>query len=180
MADGVSTAMDDLWNACLSEIKTEIETYATFTKTHPEEIMREMRKGINPTAFQRTAGGSDRLPEAALLFAALCELARKLGRVDHRQTPTISEEQKAVLRKVWESIPREVGVTCSPPGPGHAQQLAGKLRNAVRKLPPEAAQYFFNGFPLIGKTLGRVGLLRGYGNAIVPQVAAEFIKAFAD
>ena len=24
---------------------------------------------------------------------------------------------------------------------------------------------------------GRVGLLRGYGNAIVPQVAAEFIKA---
>lgn len=28
--------------------------------------------------------------------------------------------------------------------------------------------------------LGRVGLLRGYGNAIVPQVAAEFIRAAAD
>lgn len=27
---------------------------------------------------------------------------------------------------------------------------------------------------------GRVGLLRGYGNAIVPQVAAEFIKAFIE
>jgi DNA (cytosine-5)-methyltransferase 1 len=27
---------------------------------------------------------------------------------------------------------------------------------------------------------GRVGLLRGYGNAIVPQVAAEFVKAFDD
>jgi DNA (cytosine-5)-methyltransferase 1 len=27
---------------------------------------------------------------------------------------------------------------------------------------------------------GRVGLLRGYGNAIVPQVAAEFVRAAMD
>ena len=31
--------------------------------------------------------------------------------------------------------------------------------------------------PLANGVSGRVGLLRGYGNAIVPQVAAEFIKA---
>jgi DNA (cytosine-5)-methyltransferase 1 len=35
-------------------------------------------------------------------------------------------------------------------------------------------------FPLVNGTTNRVGLLRGYGNAIVPQVAAEFIKAFFD
>lgn len=33
-------------------------------------------------------------------------------------------------------------------------------------------------FPLAHGIPGRVGLLRGYGNAIVPQVAAEFISAF--
>jgi DNA (cytosine-5)-methyltransferase 1 len=33
-------------------------------------------------------------------------------------------------------------------------------------------------FPLANGIPGRVGLLRGYGNAIVPQVAAEFIRAF--
>ncbi len=33
-------------------------------------------------------------------------------------------------------------------------------------------------FPLSSGEEGRVGRLRGYGNAIVPQVAAEFIKAF--
>ena len=33
--------------------------------------------------------------------------------------------------------------------------------------------------PLAHGVPGRVGLLRGYGNAIVPQVAAEFIKAFS-
>jgi hypothetical protein len=35
-------------------------------------------------------------------------------------------------------------------------------------------------FPLAYGVPGRVGLLRGYGNAIVPQVAAEFIAAYRE
>jgi DNA (cytosine-5)-methyltransferase 1 len=35
-------------------------------------------------------------------------------------------------------------------------------------------------FPLAHGVPGRVGLLRGYGNAIVPQVAATFIEAFLE
>lgn len=35
-------------------------------------------------------------------------------------------------------------------------------------------------FPLAHGISGRVGLLRGYGNAIVPQVAAEFIQAYLE
>ncbi len=31
-------------------------------------------------------------------------------------------------------------------------------------------------FPLAGKVPGRVMLLKGAGNAIVPQVAAEFVR----
>ena len=34
------------------------------------------------------------------------------------------------------------------------------------------------GFPLTTQKEGRAMLLKGYGNAIVPQVAAEFIRAF--
>ena len=44
-----------------------------------------------------------------------------------------------------------------------------------RRIPSEPAL-----FPLADGLPGRVGLLRGAGNAIVPQVAAEFIAAFLD
>jgi DNA (cytosine-5)-methyltransferase 1 len=45
----------------------------------------------------------------------------------------------------------------------------------TRRIPAEPAL-----FPLADGLPGRVGLLRGAGNAIVPQVAAEFIAAFLD
>ena len=35
-------------------------------------------------------------------------------------------------------------------------------------------------FPLAHGVSGRVGLLRGYGNAIVPQDGAEFVQAWAE
>ena len=45
----------------------------------------------------------------------------------------------------------------------------------ARRVPTEPAF-----FPLAHGVSGRVGLLRGYGNAIVPQVAAEFIRAYSE
>jgi DNA (cytosine-5)-methyltransferase 1 len=45
-----------------------------------------------------------------------------------------------------------------------------------RRIPTQSAF-----FPLVdGLSTGRVGLLRGAGNAIVPQVAAEFIRAYCE
>jgi len=35
-------------------------------------------------------------------------------------------------------------------------------------------------FPLADGIPGRMGLLRGYGNAIVPPLAAEFVTAFLE
>jgi DNA (cytosine-5)-methyltransferase 1 len=36
------------------------------------------------------------------------------------------------------------------------------------------------GFPLAPKIAGRAGILKGYGNAIVPELAAEFIRSYND
>jgi hypothetical protein len=46
------------------------------------------------------------------------------------------------------------------------------LSDDLDNLRPESA------FPLAGAVEGRVMLLKGYGNAIVPAVAAEFVKAY--
>lgn len=43
----------------------------------------------------------------------------------------------------------------------------------ARRIEPES-------FPLAHGIPGRVGLLRGYGNAIVPEVGAEYIKAYME
>ena len=45
----------------------------------------------------------------------------------------------------------------------------------TRRISPEPAF-----FPLADGIPGRVAMLRGFGNAIVPQVAAEFIKAYEE
>ena len=54
----------------------------------------------------------------------------------------------------------------------------------VDGLPEHLAQVWLDcagGFPLTkAKVPGRVGLLRGAGNSIVPQVAAEFIRAYME
>lgn len=43
----------------------------------------------------------------------------------------------------------------------------------------EQIEAAINSFPLVKKQLGRTILLKGYGNAIVSQVAAEFVKAYS-
>lgn len=62
---------------------------------------------------------------------------------------------------------------------GHSTKSAGSWDNyAIAQCSDGKARRFEPGsFPLANGIPGRVGLLRGYGNAIVPQLAAEFIKA---
>jgi hypothetical protein len=61
-----------------------------------------------------------------------------------------------------------------------SEQCAGKLADVMSALPQAGAfkvLNLFNGSPLAHGIPGRVGRLRAYGNAIIPQVAAQFIAA---
>jgi DNA (cytosine-5)-methyltransferase 1 len=55
-----------------------------------------------------------------------------------------------------------------------------KVRDAARYKAGKGAIVATNCFPLAVNVPGRVGLLRGAGNAIVPPLAAEFVKAFME
>ena len=77
---------------------------------------------------------------------------------------------------------RQVGVSVEPkqeagrPGAATAWSPSGLIGCADRK-----SRRIKPGIqPLAHGVSGRVGLLRGYGNAIVPQVAAEFIGAYME
>lgn len=59
------------------------------------------------------------------------------------------------------------------PGGGNDDSWVGCADGKARRLKPGIT-------PLAYDVPGRVGLIRGYGNAIVPQVAAEFVSAFME
>ena len=55
----------------------------------------------------------------------------------------------------------------------------GDMRNlGLSENEVEEIKQAMSGFPLAGKIPGRVMLLKGAGNAIVPELAAEFIRAY--
>jgi DNA (cytosine-5)-methyltransferase 1 len=69
----------------------------------------------------------------------------------------------------------------SQPGScGHAISPGWSRFEIVHCRDGKARRFEPGSFPLAHGLPGRVGLLRGYGNAIVPQVAAEFIQAFRE
>ena len=70
----------------------------------------------------------------------------------------------------------EGGATGESGSPWRESVLIPCADGKTRRVPLESAF-----FPLAhGLSAGRVGVLRGAGNAIVPQVAAEFIRAFME
>jgi len=70
-------------------------------------------------------------------------------------------EALPAMEEIWESICAEIEGAWNDE----------RVRNFMRFILATSA------FPLAGKVPGRVGLLRGYGNAIVPQVTAAFLRA---
>ena len=177
LAHGLPKGMDDLWHACRSEIKEKVIAYAKATNTDPNQTMREMRKALWADSVRGAPGRQNSISPQALLFSALCELKGQLGNIERGAAPRFGDPQEAALRELRAVGPQDQGAPCSPYGWKYPQQLADELADVMRKLPPEAAYYFFDGFPLIGKIVGRVALLRGFGNAINPLQAAIFIQA---
>jgi hypothetical protein len=60
-------------------------------------------------------------------------------------------------------------------------QMTGRIMNyysgGQTEEEKEIVMDAIKGFPLAGKVPGRAALLKGFGNAIVPELAAEFIRA---
>lgn len=175
MAYGVSIALDPSIIGVVD---------ASTSERIAAEAMRAMREGYDPAAIWAEVGGCVGFPAASVLLAVLCQHTGELGQVQHRW-PTSGEKDRIArhLQQVW----LKFGSLAGPPsGRGFSEQLARQLGNALPKLPRKGAPPKWRALtmltagPLAENVSGRVGLLRGYGNAIVPQAAAEFVMAFLD
>jgi DNA (cytosine-5)-methyltransferase 1 len=67
-----------------------------------------------------------------------------------------------------------------PGGCGHADRAGWASFDILPCRDRKARRVEAGTFPLADGIPGRMGLLRGYGNAIVPEVAAGFIEAWKE
>lgn len=183
MANGLSFAMGRLRD-CSVETKNEV-IYAAESSGFRDEVLRALRSGHDENTLRREIGGRFGFSETAILFAVLREHSRELGCVFDCEAAGRAQDGCECLQSLWLGTP-----SAARPSQGYEypEQLAGKLRDALSELSQSCAQFRdavtdaarFNASPLAGKQPARVMRLRGYGNAIVPQVAAVFIQNFEE
>ena len=141
-----------------------------------------LRSGHDPQEVWFALGGRFGFPVSTLLFAVLCKHQRELGFIHDGSSEGGEQDGSGFVREM-----RRIASQAARASQGCelGQQFSEKLGDALSKLPQDSAPYMqlvgliasYNAGPLAHGVSGRVGRLRGYGNAIVPQVAAEFIRA---
>lgn len=96
------------------------------------------------------------------------------------QCPEASEPGASVADSVGDSKGRGCGISGDAPQPrngGYLVRASWTRFETVLCRDGKTRRFESGSFPLADGIPGRMGLLRGYGNAIVPILAAEFIQA---
>ena len=188
MAYGLPAGMGSCCNLRVREIETEITHYANASQIRPGEAVSALWKSLSSQVLQCDAGRLRDVSSPPFLLAFMRQLSVQGWEFTERVLRASEETQEAIMRSLW----WKKGSSRPPHRRGLEEQLARESANAVRVLPSILARHVqeewgeaiethaADYFPLAISQPARVVRLRGYGNAIVPQVASEFISAFLD
>jgi DNA (cytosine-5)-methyltransferase 1 len=183
MANGLSLCLGSMRGTCIGEQEEALNA---------EEALRFGRKALqvlrgfdDPEAFWLSIGGRIGFPQATFLLAVMCKYSRELGVISDSETSRGEQDGQAFLRAMRK---RASQTPCSPQGSECSEQLTRELGDALSKLSQDSAQYrelvtslaSYTAGPLADGIPARMVRLRGYGNAICPQAAAEFVTAFME
>jgi hypothetical protein len=181
LLDGISTALVRL-RAIEDRAAEDLIQHASASKTDPNEALRMVRQAIHEKSSWQEPTARMRLelpaPEILLAFL-LCLNAARETEESSRITKNFNEVQQRFLRSLRQHG-RDAGASR---GWESAQPHRFESADAVLALSfvlARHAQAYEQEIRNAHATANRVGMLKGFGNAIVPQVAAEFIRAYLD
>jgi len=188
VVDGIPSLMGIDRKEGFVKMEEEIEAYADAQKIRPGEAVSLLWLSLVEKTIQSNFGGSVGFSAPPILLAFLRELANEGWKFSESVLRASAQTTERLLRSLWwEKV---------SPRPSHRRELEEQqscepsdvvcvlssiLARHIQAHWGEAVfAYADDNFPLAPGVSGRVALLRGYGNAIVPPLAAEFIKAFSE
>ena len=183
MADGLPESLGRVRPSAIVAIEEEID--AKIGQACRGKAVLDLWYALAEETLRRPHGGLRSLQEAPVLLAFMCQLTEQGWPVPKGVPQSRQEASGALLRMLWDGQ----AASCASRQRGLDEQQSMESANALRVLSSvlafhaqaawaEAyAENARNAFPLAHRVPARVGKLRAAGNAIVPQVAAEFIAA---
>jgi hypothetical protein len=161
----------------------KIEDYGRASHQDSDEVLRMVQQTIRaqPNREEQATGMClEFSTQDALLDFLLCLAAACNGAANRSGFEKASYEVRSrIVRGLWVR-----GTTCrSPHRRQPVEQCGSKSSDPLLALSFVLARHAAAYREEAGKAhaaSGRTGMLRAYGNAIVPQVAAEFIRAFGE
>ena len=179
LAPGLSESLVRV-RAIEAEGLSEVAAYGASNQRNPDEALRALRDALSPEACGKatSTGVLQQFHAAPVLFDfLLCLEAARHGAANRSGFEKASQE---VRRRIVRGVRPEERVGCPP----HQRQPYGQQPDqpadallALSFILARHAEAHRASARSADAATSRVGRLRGYGNAIVPQVAAQFIEA---
>jgi hypothetical protein len=157
-----------------------IADYAERTKTDPDKVLRMVRECLYQTEDrqEQSTGMRGELHAPQVLFDFMLSQATTCdGTADSR---SIKKAGKQTVAGAMRIMRVDSGFMHTPHRREPFEQRSDEPANTLHELSfilARDTQAFGQAVLAAHAALNRVGMLRGYGNAIVPQVAATWIKA---
>lgn len=196
LSDGFSALMGKRWFESIHAAQRELQKISEETGFSEDEVLISAWETVLSRDPQICGGGRAPLTARAGALCILVTLAETRPEVSSVLPSMYAETMLAV----WQFISGRPDALTAPVFPDRRSATAASgmldaLEKTVRKAlsaPGSGSRksdlltactgwlYALNGFPLAPSFPGRQCLLKGAGNAIVPELAAVFVSAFED